>query len=97
MILDAFLGLESYSEVLEELSEKWNSYMPILLHYDPNRTEISDKLRSYYFSKTGKTGETIKVDPVDDMFNLTKILGAGIFFEGTIFHKLLLIVLNIKL
>lgn len=68
--------MEAYPEILNELDSKWNEIVPVLLHYDPNRTEISDKLRDYYFSKNPNP------NPAEDLVNLTRMLGAGIFFEG---------------
>jgi len=66
-------GLESYSHILDELDTKWDTHVPVLMHYDPNRTEVSDKLREYYMNSS--------MSPSSDLMSLTRMLSDGIFFE----------------
>jgi carboxylesterase type B len=53
-----FAGLESYHRILDELDEKWNVHVPVLMHYDPNRTDISDRLREHYIPENRVNNET---------------------------------------
>jgi carboxylesterase type B len=67
--------LEAFPEILSKIDEKWNEYVPILLHYDPARKDISEKIREYYF----KNSTTIS----SDVATLTKMISDGIFFHAT--------------
>lgn len=54
------------------------------MHYDPNRTNVSDKLREHYFPN--EPNELVKrINPAEDLESLTKMLSHGIFFEAS--HK----------
>lgn len=66
-----------------ELDSKWNDHIPILLHYDSKRAEVSDELRQYYFTRRLENGSLESVNPADDLLNLTKMFSDGLFFEGT--------------
>lgn len=59
------------------MGKRWKEYAPIFSHFDPNKTDVSDRLRQYYFS------DSKYLNPGFDLENLTQLISDGNYFYPT--------------
>ncbi|XP_035716357.1 venom carboxylesterase-6-like [Folsomia candida] len=69
--------LLAYPEIQSNVGKRWKEYAPIFAHFDPNKTDVSDRLRQYYF------GGSRYLNPGYDLENLTQLVSDGVYFHPT--------------
>ncbi|XP_021945103.2 esterase E4 isoform X1 [Folsomia candida] len=63
--------------IYKNLNKNWNAWMPLMLDYDKNRLEISEKIKQYYFGRfAGKYY-------AEDIRNITSIYSHRVYFHAT--------------
>lgn len=60
---------------VETMQENWSKYAPIMLMYDPKRTNVTDRFREYYFSSPPYNHDTY-------FQNFTRMISDGWFFHA---------------
>jgi len=74
-LFDELIGFLAYPEIQQYVGRRWKEYSPIFGHYDPNKTDVTDKLRQYYF------GDSAYLNPGYDLPNLEQLISDGNYFH----------------
>jgi carboxylesterase type B len=67
----------AYPEIQQYIGRRWKDYAPIFAHYDPNKTDVTDRLRQYYF------GDSKYLNPGYDIPNMQQMMSDGNYFHPT--------------
>ncbi|XP_035714047.1 venom carboxylesterase-6 isoform X2 [Folsomia candida] len=67
--------LDAMNMDVETMQENWSKYAPIMLMYDPKRTNVTDRFREYYFSSPPYNHDTY-------FQNFTRMISDGWFFHA---------------
>ncbi|CAL8073931.1 unnamed protein product [Orchesella dallaii] len=68
--------IAAYPEVQENMGYHWKDWAPRFLNYDPENTDISERIRQYYF------GEGRTANPGDDLESLTQMFSDGLYYHS---------------